>query len=138
MNSLRHILSPITIKSMTLANRVVMPPMGTNLGHDDGTVSPENLAYLKRRAKGQPGLIITEITAAHPGGIAYSEPVRGLRRPVHTGTFQDWLPWPTRPGPRSPCRSIMPAGRASIFWVRERRWRHRRSRVSSSERHHGR
>ncbi len=54
---------------MTLSNRVVMPPMGTNLGHDDGTVSPENLAYLRRRAKGQPGLIITEITAAHPGGI---------------------------------------------------------------------
>jgi len=47
-----------------------MPPMGTNLGHDDGTVSTENLAYLKRRALGQPGLIITEITAAHPGGIA--------------------------------------------------------------------
>ena len=70
MNSLSHLLSPITIKSMTLTNRVVMPPMGTNLGHDDGTVSPENLAYLKRRAKGQPGLIITEITAAHPGGIA--------------------------------------------------------------------
>jgi 2,4-dienoyl-CoA reductase-like NADH-dependent reductase (Old Yellow Enzyme family)/thioredoxin reductase len=70
MNPLSNILSPITIKSLTLANRVVMPPMGTNLGHDDGTVSPENLAYLKRRAKGQPGLIITEITAAHQGGIA--------------------------------------------------------------------
>ena len=69
MNSLSHIFSPITIKSMTLSNRVVMPPMGTNLGNDDGTVSEENLAYLKRRAKGQPGLIITEITAAHPGGI---------------------------------------------------------------------
>ncbi len=69
MNSLSHILSPITIKSLTLTNRVVMPPMGTNLGHDDGTVSAENLAYLKRRAKGQPGLIITEITAAHPDGI---------------------------------------------------------------------
>lgn len=69
MNSLSHILSPITIKSMTLANRVVMPPMGTNLGKADGTVSPENLAYMKRRAKGEPGLIITEITGVHPGGI---------------------------------------------------------------------
>lgn len=69
MSSLNHILSPITIKSMALANRVVMPPMGTNLGNADGTVSPENLAYLKRRAKGEPGLIITEITGVHPGGI---------------------------------------------------------------------
>ncbi len=69
MNTLKHILSPITIKSMFLANRVVMPPMGTNLGNDDGTVSDANLAYLKRRAKGEPGLIITEITGVHPGGI---------------------------------------------------------------------
>jgi 2,4-dienoyl-CoA reductase-like NADH-dependent reductase (Old Yellow Enzyme family)/thioredoxin reductase len=69
MSTLSHILSPITIKSMSLSNRVVMPPMGTNLGHADGTVSAENLAYLKRRAKGEPGLIITEITGVHPLGI---------------------------------------------------------------------
>lgn len=69
MTGLEHILSPMTIKNMTLSNRVVMPPMGTNLGNDDGTVSPANLAYLKRRAHGRPGLIITEITAAHPSGV---------------------------------------------------------------------
>lgn len=69
MNDLSHILSPLTIKSLELSNRVVMPPMGTNLGNADGTVSPENLSYLKRRAKGEPGLIITEITGVHPGGI---------------------------------------------------------------------
>ncbi|HMK64809.1 MAG TPA: FAD-dependent oxidoreductase [Thermodesulfobacteriota bacterium] len=69
MNGLSHILSPMTIKSLQLANRVVMPPMGTNLGNNDGTVSPENLAYLKRRAQGQPGLIITEITGVHPSGL---------------------------------------------------------------------
>ncbi|MFH0786467.1 MAG: FAD-dependent oxidoreductase, partial [Pseudomonadota bacterium] len=69
MNDLSHILSPLTIKSLKLSNRVVMPPMGTNLGNADGTVSPENLAYLKRRAKGEPGLIITEITGVHPDGI---------------------------------------------------------------------
>ena len=69
MSSLSHILSPMSIKSMELANRVVMPPMGTNLGNADGTVSAENLAYMKRRAKGEPGLIITEITGVHPLGI---------------------------------------------------------------------
>lgn len=69
MNDLSHILSPLTIKSLKLSNRVVMPPMGTNLGNADGTVSPENLAYLKRRAQGEPGLIITEITGVHPDGI---------------------------------------------------------------------
>lgn len=69
MSDYPFLFSPTTIKNLTLANRVVMPPMGTNLGNDDGTVSPANVAYLKRRAKGRPGLIITEITAVHPSGI---------------------------------------------------------------------
>ncbi len=43
--------------------------MGTNLGNKDGTVSDENIAYLKRRAQGKPGLIITEITGVHPDGV---------------------------------------------------------------------
>ena len=30
------IFSPIKIKSMELKNRAVMPPMGTNLGREDG------------------------------------------------------------------------------------------------------
>jgi len=69
MSALSHILSPLKIKSMELSNRVVMPPMGTNLGNADGTVSAESIAYLKRRAKGKPGLIITEITGVHPDGL---------------------------------------------------------------------
>jgi 2,4-dienoyl-CoA reductase-like NADH-dependent reductase (Old Yellow Enzyme family)/thioredoxin reductase len=69
MSALNHLLSPITIKTMELRNRAVMPPLGTNLGNPDGTVSKENIAYLRRRAQGEPGLIITEITAVHPGGI---------------------------------------------------------------------
>jgi len=70
MERLQHILSPVTVKNVEIPNRVVMPPMGTNLGNADGTVSEANMAYLKRRAKGGPGLIITEIVAAHPDGIA--------------------------------------------------------------------
>ncbi len=53
---------------MELPNRVVMPPMGTNLGNPDGTVSEANVAYMKRRAAGGAGLIITEITLVHPSG----------------------------------------------------------------------
>ncbi|MCX7983152.1 MAG: FAD-dependent oxidoreductase [Syntrophales bacterium] len=69
MIALKHVFSPITVKSLTLSNRVVMPPMGTNLGNADGTVSEENIAYMKRRAQGGPGLIITEITGVHPDGV---------------------------------------------------------------------
>ena len=69
MSALSSILSPLKIRSMELSNRVVMPPMGTNLGNKDATVSDENIAYITRRAKGQPGLIITEITGVHPDGV---------------------------------------------------------------------
>jgi len=55
---------------LELTNRAVMPPMGTNLGNLDGTVSEANLAYIKRRARGGAGLIITEIASVHPSGSA--------------------------------------------------------------------
>ncbi len=70
MNPLSSLFSPIKIKSLELVNRVVMPPMGTNLGNSDGTVSEANLAYIMRRARGGPGLIITEISSVHPSGSA--------------------------------------------------------------------
>ena len=40
-----------------------MPPMGTSLGNDDGTVSEALLAYISRQAKSGAGLVISEITA---------------------------------------------------------------------------
>jgi len=69
-NSMKHLFSSIRIKKMEIPNRIVMPPMGTNLGNPDGTVSEANLAYMKRRARGGAGLIITEISAVHPTGMA--------------------------------------------------------------------
>lgn len=70
MSNLPHLMQPIKIKGMELANRVVLPPMGTGLAHPDGKVSRANLAYLDRRAQGGAGLIITEITSVHPRGTA--------------------------------------------------------------------
>lgn len=68
MQTLQHLLEPIKIGTLELANRIVMPPMGTGLADPGGIVSEANLAYIKRRAQGGAGLIITEITAVHPGG----------------------------------------------------------------------
>ncbi|MBI5896161.1 MAG: FAD-dependent oxidoreductase, partial [Desulfobacterales bacterium] len=62
------LLKPIRIKSLEIANRVVMPPMGTGLGNEDGTVSEANLAYLRRRVRSGAGLIITEISEVDPLG----------------------------------------------------------------------
>jgi 2,4-dienoyl-CoA reductase-like NADH-dependent reductase (Old Yellow Enzyme family)/thioredoxin reductase len=69
MEPLKHVLSPLKIRSLGLPNRVVVPPMGTNLGNPDGTVSEANIAFLRRRARGGPGLVITEIVGVHPSGL---------------------------------------------------------------------
>ena len=68
MERLSHLFSPVRIRNVELVNRAVMPPMGTNLGKKDGTVSDALIAYIRRRAVSGPGLIITEITAIHPTG----------------------------------------------------------------------
>ncbi|MEV7972520.1 FAD-dependent oxidoreductase [Cellulomonas sp. NPDC089187] len=62
-----HLLSPFTVGTMTLRNRVVMPPMGSNLALPDGTVSDAQLDYYEQRARGGTGLIIVEnICVAFP------------------------------------------------------------------------
>jgi len=71
MSTLRHLFSPFKVGKIELANRVVMPPMGTSLGNPDATVSEALLAYMRRQAKGGAGFIITEITAVHPSGIVW-------------------------------------------------------------------
>jgi 2,4-dienoyl-CoA reductase-like NADH-dependent reductase (Old Yellow Enzyme family)/thioredoxin reductase len=68
MKTLEHLLSPIRIRSLEIANRLVMPPMGTGLGNNDSTVSEANLAYLRRRVRSEAGLYITEITEVDPLG----------------------------------------------------------------------
>lgn len=50
------------IGNMRLRNRLVMPPMGTNLASEIGAVTPSMIHYYRERAKGGTGLIITEIT----------------------------------------------------------------------------
>ena len=70
MNNLKNLLSPCRIGNLEISNRIVMPPMGTRLANDDGTVSDETVAYLKRRAKSGAGLIITEIVEVHPLGVS--------------------------------------------------------------------
>ena len=66
-----HLFSPITIGSMTLKNRAVMPAMGTAYANMDNTVNERLVQYLARRARGGTGLIITEVTAVTPRGKGF-------------------------------------------------------------------
>lgn len=63
-----NIFSPLTIGAHTLANRVVMPSMGTNFAGTDGRVTQRMLAYYAARAAGGPGLLVAEAASVHPSG----------------------------------------------------------------------
>lgn len=55
-----HIFEPMTIRQMTVKNRVVMTPMGTNFGEQNGEMSFLHINYYEQRAKGGTGLLIVE------------------------------------------------------------------------------
>lgn len=61
MNSnYQSIFSPLTVRNMTIKNRIVMMPMGTNYGEQNGEMSFLHINYYEQRAKGGVGLIIME------------------------------------------------------------------------------
>ena len=55
-----HIFTPLTVKNMTIKNRITMMPMGTNYGEQNGEMSFLQINYYEQRAKGGTGLIIVE------------------------------------------------------------------------------
>lgn len=56
-----RILSPITIGNLTLPNRVVLAPMGTEMGTEDGRSTPREAAYYGARARGGTALVMTGV-----------------------------------------------------------------------------
>jgi 2,4-dienoyl-CoA reductase-like NADH-dependent reductase (Old Yellow Enzyme family)/thioredoxin reductase len=59
---LKKLFEPTRIGKMEIKNRIVMPPMGTNMGTADGHVTEENICYYRERARGGVGLIVVETT----------------------------------------------------------------------------
>ncbi len=64
MNQTRFekLFEPGSIGSMSLKNRLVMPPMATNFGTKEGMVTQRTIDYYEERAKGGVGLVIVEFT----------------------------------------------------------------------------
>lgn len=60
MKKYQNIFNPLTVKNMTIKNRIVMTPMGTNYGEQNGEMSFLHMDYYEQRAKGGVGLIIVE------------------------------------------------------------------------------
>lgn len=71
MSNYQHLLKPGKIGGMTLRNRIVMAPMGSNYAEADGHCSERIQAFYEARAKGGVGLItMGSIAIAFPGGTA--------------------------------------------------------------------
>lgn len=63
------LFEPLTVKTMTIRNRVAMTPMGTNYGKSNGEMSNRHMNYYTLRAKGGTGLIIVEnVNIQYPAG----------------------------------------------------------------------
>jgi 2,4-dienoyl-CoA reductase-like NADH-dependent reductase (Old Yellow Enzyme family) len=86
---MEKLFDPIIINNLTIANRLVMPPMATTKADDHGGVTDEACEYYHERAKySKIGLIITEHSyiqrqgEAHPGqmSIATDEMIPGFQK----------------------------------------------------------
>ena len=65
------LLEPGRIGSLVLRNRILMAPMGSNLGELDGTAGPRLCRYYEERARGGAGLLLVGVAAvAYPRGVA--------------------------------------------------------------------
>src|SRR5260370_17506482 len=63
------LFAPLTIRSVTLCNRVVMAPM-TRSFSPLGVPGADVAAYYRRRAEGETGLLITEgVGVDHPASL---------------------------------------------------------------------
>jgi 2,4-dienoyl-CoA reductase-like NADH-dependent reductase (Old Yellow Enzyme family) len=82
-----HLFSPLTLRGLTLPNRIAVSPM-CEYSSDDGFSNDWHLVHLGSRAVGGAGLVITEAAAVSPEGritpqdlgIWKDEHVEGLRR----------------------------------------------------------
>ena len=88
-----HLFDPLTIRSLTLPNRVMVSPM-CEYSSVDGFVNDWHLVHLGSRAVGGAGLVFTEATAVSPEGRispddigiwkdAHIEPLARIVRFVH-------------------------------------------------------
>ena len=79
------------IKNMTIRNRLVLPPLTTNYGSENGRITPQNIRFYKARSR-QVGIVIVEAAAVSPegriipGGIGLWEDdqIQGLAELVQT------------------------------------------------------
>jgi 2,4-dienoyl-CoA reductase (NADPH2) len=76
------VFEPLTVAGLTLANRLVMLPMGSGLPGEDGHANDATIAYYQRRARGGIGMLTVEASLVAPGKSAIGPEIR-----LHDDTF---------------------------------------------------
>ncbi len=113
------LFSPLQVKNLSFANRIVLPPMAGDRAEPDGTISDGLIAYYRQMAGCGMGLLIIEHNFIDPDGkvsarqISPSPATRTL--PVTT----DFWPACRCRGRLSPCRSTIRAASASRLSTRD-------------------
>lgn len=59
-----QLFSPLVVRSLTLKNRIVMPPMASETAKAEGMAAEETFKYYEQRARGGTGLLILEVTGS--------------------------------------------------------------------------
>ena len=68
-NNFPHVFSPLSLRGVTLKNRVAMMPMGSDFAGPGGELTDEHIRYYELRARGGTGLIIVEnVCVKYPEG----------------------------------------------------------------------
>lgn len=70
-NFFHRLFSPMNIRTLTLKNRIVMPPMCTNFATIGGAVTERMIDYYTVRASGGVGLINVEFAYVRPDGKVF-------------------------------------------------------------------
>ena len=78
--------APITLRDLTIPNRVVVSPM-CMYSSKDGIATDWHLVHLGSRAVGGAGLVITEMTDVLPEG-RISLHCAGMYKPEHVGAWK--------------------------------------------------
>jgi NADPH2 dehydrogenase len=78
------LFSPTNIRGLELKNRIVMPPMASYTGTEEGYITPETSEYYRARAAGGVGLIIVEHTYVLSSGRRHRRQL-GLVSDAHAG-----------------------------------------------------
>lgn len=69
------LFEPVRIGNVEIRNRLVMPPMNTNLATVDGSVTQRTIEYYRERARGGVGLVIVEGAYVHRLGKGSSHQI---------------------------------------------------------------